>query len=400
MLYLTIGDTTLAATLSDNSSAQALRDRLAAAPVTISMGDYGNMEKVGSLGVDLPRNDEAVTTEAGDLILYQGNQFVIYYAPNSWDFTRLGKIKDVTARELKELLGDGGVSVTLSLEAPQETAAPSLREYRDLAYDSLSANQTLDLYLPETGDGPFPLVFFIHGGGWFAGDKTDGQELPWLKLRQYGYAVASVNYRLSGEAAHPAGIQDCKTALRFLKENAGTYHIDPERIAAAGGSSGGHYALMLALTADSPDFEDLSRGYEEQDSSVNCCVAWYPATDLAETMRTVRDGEYTGFGARFAWDNISRYVGKTITDVNDAALVEASPVHYVREEMPPILLQHGDADTIAPIDQSRRFLRAAQAAGAEQVSMDTLKGAEHGDSAFGTGENMVRVRQFLDQWLR
>lgn len=404
MLNLTIGDTILTATLADNSSAQALRDRLSAAPITIDMQDYGSMEKVGSLGVELPRNDEQITTEAGDLILYQGSSFVIYYAPNSWNFTRLGKINDITAQELKNLLGDGSVSVTLSLaqgETPARPQEPSQREYKNLAYDTLSSKQTLDLYLPETGDGPFPLLFFIHGGGWFAGDKTDGQEIPWLKLRQAGYAVASVNYRLSGEAAHPAGIQDCKTALRFLKANAETYCIDPQRIASAGGSSGGHYALMLALTAGNPDFEDLSRGYETQDAEVACCVAWYPATDLAETMRTVQDGEYTGFGAQFAWDNISRYVGKTITDVKDSALVNASPVHYISEDMPPILLQHGNADTIAPMDQSQRFLDAAvREVGEDHVSMDVLKGAEHGDSAFGTDQNMKRVQEFLDQYLK
>jgi hypothetical protein len=80
------------------------------------MRDYGNMEKVGSLGTSLPRNDEQITTEPGDLILYQGSAFVIYYAPNSWNFTRLGKINGVTQEELKEILGTGDVEVTLSLD--------------------------------------------------------------------------------------------------------------------------------------------------------------------------------------------------------------------------------------------------------------------------------------------
>ena len=79
------------------------------------MQDYGDMEKVGSLGQDLPVNDEQITTEAGDLILYQGNSFVIYYAPNTWNFTRLGKINGVSAEELQDILGEGDVTVTLSL---------------------------------------------------------------------------------------------------------------------------------------------------------------------------------------------------------------------------------------------------------------------------------------------
>lgn len=101
-----------------------------------------------------------------------------------------------------------------------------VREYHDVVYDTLSRAQKLDLYLPENGKGPFPLIFFIHGEGWFTGDKADGQESAWVTLREKGYAVASVNYRLSSEAPHPAGIIDCKTALRYLKAHAEEYGID------------------------------------------------------------------------------------------------------------------------------------------------------------------------------
>ncbi len=272
------------------------------------------------------------------------------------------------------------------------------REYRDVVYDTLSEAQKFDLYLPETGEGPFPLIMFIHGGGWFAGDKTDGQERAWVTLREKGYAVASINYRLSGETPHPAGIIDCKTALRCLKAHADEYHIDAERIAVSGDSSGGHYALMAALTPGNPDFEDLARGNPEQSSDVACAVAWYPATDLAETMRTVREGEYTGFGADFAWSNIERYAGKKIEDVNDDVLVSASPIQYVTEDMPPVLLQHGNADTICPIGQSQRiYQKMVETAGEDRVEFDVLDGAEHGDADFETAENLERIVQFLKQ---
>ena len=114
-MVLQIGERKLTATLVENSSTQALKELLADGPLTIDMRDYGNMEKVGGFGTSLPTNDESITTQAGDLILYQGNSFVIYYAPNSWSFTRLGKIDSVTAEELREVLGNGNVSVTLSL---------------------------------------------------------------------------------------------------------------------------------------------------------------------------------------------------------------------------------------------------------------------------------------------
>ncbi|MDR0577087.1 MAG: hypothetical protein LBI87_06035 [Candidatus Accumulibacter sp.] len=104
------------ATLVKNSSTAALLDMLKAGPVTIPMRDYGNMEKVGGLGKSLPTNDERITTKSGDLILYQGNALVIYYTPNTWNFTRLGTINDVTQEELKVALGSGDVTVTLSLK--------------------------------------------------------------------------------------------------------------------------------------------------------------------------------------------------------------------------------------------------------------------------------------------
>ncbi|MCC8100985.1 MAG: hypothetical protein LIP11_01560 [Clostridiales bacterium] len=118
-MLLTVNGTSLTALMEDNSSVAALMELLAEGPLTIEMSDYANMEKVGSIGTDLPRNDEQITTSACDLILYQGNSFVIYYAPNSWDFTRLGRIQNMTADELKELLGDGDVTVTLSLPDQQ-----------------------------------------------------------------------------------------------------------------------------------------------------------------------------------------------------------------------------------------------------------------------------------------
>lgn len=117
-LYLTVGETTFVAEFADNSSADVLKDLLSDTPLTLQLHDYGNFEKVGSLGQNLPRNDEPITTEAGDLILYHGNQFSIYYAENSWSFTRLGKIQNVTSDELKAALGTGDVTVTLSLTSP------------------------------------------------------------------------------------------------------------------------------------------------------------------------------------------------------------------------------------------------------------------------------------------
>lgn len=113
-LKITVGDQELLATFADNSSAEEFRELLAQGPLTIEMEDYGGFEKVGPLGTTLTRNDTRITTEPGDVILYQGNQITIYYGTNSWSFTRLARIDDPSG--LQEVLGEGAVSVTFSLE--------------------------------------------------------------------------------------------------------------------------------------------------------------------------------------------------------------------------------------------------------------------------------------------
>lgn len=115
IFYIKIGNSVLDAELADNSSAEALLEKLKENDITIQMSDYGNFEKVGELGFSLATNNEQITTEAGDLILYQGNKFVIYYDTNAWNFTRLGKIKNISQDELKSILGDGDVTAVLTI---------------------------------------------------------------------------------------------------------------------------------------------------------------------------------------------------------------------------------------------------------------------------------------------
>lgn len=114
-LKISVNGTELTATLEDNSSAQALTELLKQGNITVDMSDYGNFEKVGNLPQSLPKNDEKITTVPGDIILYQGNKITIYYAENTWDFTKLGHINNITQEELKTLLGDGDVTVSLSI---------------------------------------------------------------------------------------------------------------------------------------------------------------------------------------------------------------------------------------------------------------------------------------------
>ena len=115
MLHITVGSHELLATFEDNPSAREFQALLTQGPLTIEMEDYGGFEKVGPLGTTLSRSDQQITTEPGDVILYQGNQITIYYGSNTWSFTRLGKIENATREGLLQALGDGDVQVTFSL---------------------------------------------------------------------------------------------------------------------------------------------------------------------------------------------------------------------------------------------------------------------------------------------
>lgn len=288
-----------------------------------------------------------------------------------------------------------------NVQEQEGTLMGAERKFIDLVYDDLSDSQKLDLYLPEGGEEPFPLVVFIHGGGWFECDKADGQEKAWLKLLDAGYAVASLNYRLSGEAPHPAGIIDCKTAIRYLCAHAEEFHIDKTKIATAGGSSGGHYSLMVAMTTDNPEFEDLERGYAEESFQVTCAVAWYPAADISAIWRDANNSGWDGFGANFALQNIERYMGKKILDDTDEDMQKASPIHYISETTCPLLLQHGDIDELCPLEQTESFYKKAKSVMPEgTVEMDVLRGANHADTAFETDANMERIRVFLDKYMK
>ncbi len=123
IMYIIIGEHTLPVKTADNSSAKALLALLQDGDIPVDAHDYGNFEKVGALGTDLPTNDERITAKPGDVILYQGNQITVYYDTNSWNFTRLGKVQGVTADELKAILGDGDVTMVLSLDDPNSVAS-------------------------------------------------------------------------------------------------------------------------------------------------------------------------------------------------------------------------------------------------------------------------------------
>lgn len=280
---------------------------------------------------------------------------------------------------------------------------PDSRHLFDLPYASLSSAQRLDLYWPSEGAGPFPVIVSIHGGAFLGGDKRDDQVRPMLEGLTRGYAVASLNYRLSGEACFPALIHDARAAIRWLRVNAAEHRLDPTRFAAWGGSAGGYLTLMVGLTANRPDLDDPALGAPGESSAVQAVVDWFGPTDflrmdaqLAESGLAPAPGDEHN-GPR---SPESLLLGRPITDTPEL-VTRANPETYVHASAPPTLIQHGLRDPIVPHQQSVGIAAALRAvAGAERVTLDLLPGAGHGGPAFVTPENIERVFAFLDQHLK
>jgi acetyl esterase/lipase len=154
------------------------------------------------------------------------------------------------------------------------------RKTLDMPYAHLSPAQKLDIYLPDEGTGPFPVILSIHGGAFMGCDKADFQVLPMLAGLKRGYAVVAVNYRLSWEAKFPALVHDGKAAVRWMRANARQYHFDSDRIAAWGGSAGGYLAAILGVSAGVRELEDLSLGNPDQACNVQAAVVWFGPTDF------------------------------------------------------------------------------------------------------------------------
>ncbi len=287
-----------------------------------------------------------------------------------------------------------------SIQIPQADVSHIRRKWLDLPYTSISKSQKLDIYLPYEGDGPFPVILNLHGGAFAIGDKRDIHVLPILQGLQRGYAVVSANYRLSGEAVFPAGLQDIKAAIRWLRANQQKYHLDGNRIAAWGGSAGGNFAAMVCLTADVAELSDLSLGNPEYPCHVQVAVDWFGPTDFLKMDEQVIE---SGIGLpdhSKADSPESRYIGARITDV-PAKVQRANPMSYIHSDMPPILIQHGRMDALVPVEQSIIFVqKLKELVSREKFEFEILQNAGHGDPLFETEANISRVFQFIDRYLK
>jgi acetyl esterase/lipase len=282
-------------------------------------------------------------------------------------------------------------------ELPDADTRAIARKQLDLAYAGESPFQRLDLYLPDQGDGPFPLILHVHGGAWMKCDKADRQLVPMLSGLRRSWAVGSMNYRLSHEALFPAQLRDVRSALRWLRAHGRELHIDGERIALWGGSAGAHLSSLAALTAGVTSFDAPG---EAGRLDVQAVVAWYGPTDFLAMDRYLAE---SGLGPRDHGQPDSpesRLLGAPIAEVPEL-VQRANPETWVTAAAPPFLLQHGLSDSTVPFQHSVSLAEALRRAiGPERVFLDLIPGVVHADRAFETEENLGRVFAFLEANVR
>ena len=274
-------------------------------------------------------------------------------------------------------------------EPKQDVAAARVRIVSDVSYGP-DARNVMDLYLPESGPTPRPLIVCIHGGGWAGGDK---RVYGWLAdaLARRGYAAASVTYRFAPASRAPAQMDDVQRAVRFLRRNAEKYGVDPERFGAIGGSAGGHLASYLAL-ADTRDNTDADLA--AYSSRVQCAVDCYGPVDLEAMMKSASAPIVQGF------------IGKPL-EGNEEAYRNASPHFLVKENPPPFLIIHGALDVgtargQVPMAQSEKFHEKLARAGGDATLL-TLDGAGHGFTGNGNNPHaraaLAAAARFFDKHL-
>jgi acetyl esterase/lipase/enterochelin esterase-like enzyme len=285
-------------------------------------------------------------------------------------------------------------SSVASAQPPSPKLPDGAKLHANLEYVSGGhERQRLDLYVPGKTGAPLPVIVWIHGGAWMGGSKDGG--VPALPLVGEGYAVASINYRLSQHAAFPAQIEDCKAAIRWLRANAGTYNLDSARIGVWGASAGGHLVALLGASGGVRDLEGKG-GNADQSSRVQAVVDFFGPTDFLQMDAHALPG------ARVKHDLASSPESQLIRGAiqeNRDKTGRTNPVNYVSKDAPPFLIVHGEQDPLVPCHQSELLYEALKKVRTD-VTFYKIAGAGHGGPEFNNAMMQVAVRAFFDKHLK
>ena len=245
--------------------------------------------------------------------------------------------------------------VSVTLDTP---LTANYHSRQDITYCSPGGNdQKLDIHIPD-GNRTYPLLVYVHGGGWYAGSKESDIATDYIsEVARLGYVVASINYRLVPDYTFPAQIEDTKCAIRYLRAHAAEYKIASRHVGIIGESAGGYLAALTGTTGDARSFKTTE--YAKQSDKVQAVVDLFGPTTLVDATAPTAS-------TRLAHN----FLGNA-----DAA--SASATTYVSKDDPPFLIVHGDADTVVPLDQSQTLLARLQAAGAP-AQLIVIHNAGHG----------------------
>ncbi|HAN31744.1 MAG TPA: hypothetical protein DCQ06_09130 [Myxococcales bacterium] len=289
----------------------------------------------------------------------------------------------------------------LDSSAPMPTCPGGLgagKEFKDLPYATVHPRQRLDLYLPKD-PAPVPVLIWIHGGGWKAGDKASvpANVMTYVKS---GYAVASVNYRLSDQP-WPAPVADVKAAVRWLRTNAQAYGLDPTAFGAWGSSAGGHLVAMLALTNGQAALDESPAS--PTSAALQAAVNYFGPSDLGQMDNDAAANQCSKnslcHDCAGSPEALLVDCPSTLSTCEVAKVKAGSPVHYVDAKDTPMILVHGTKDCTVPTPQSQRLHKALQAAGAWS-ELHVVQGAGHNHKAVSTPKVVTSIRAFLHAQLR
>ncbi|MBL7990077.1 MAG: alpha/beta hydrolase fold domain-containing protein [Candidatus Kapabacteria bacterium] len=272
-------------------------------------------------------------------------------------------------------------------------------DYKDVEFAKVPSTKMpsllLDIYLPKGVSAPFPTIVYVHPGGWSGGDKTDvARHVSYLTAA--GFALVSINYRLSGDTVFPAPLHDCKAAIRWLKANAGRYNLNSNAIGVFGQSAGAHLASLVGVTANvknassgavTMDLEGSVGGNTQYSSSVRAVADFFGPSNLVEFYKVQTQGSG------------SNLVGCTIPQCPDKANL-ASTTTYASRTAPPFLIMHGTADDVVPFSQSQLFDSTLRTVGAASTFIP-VQGATHGsDPAWTKPDVQTTLINFFTQHLK
>lgn len=276
------------------------------------------------------------------------------------------------------------------------------QQWHDIAYMD-GERHTLDVYLPNEGQGPFPVIVDIYGGGLIFGDKSSHKLEPALRLLDKGYAVVSVDYSLIHQKDFPFQIYEIKAALRFLHAHADEYQLDMNRVALMGESSGAHLAVMTGVTASVDALQNPFMGdNNNQPETVNAIIAMYGPYEFDQFVDQFNESGVTpkyaetGTAESFEGQMFNQQAPKDVPQ----RVKMYSPKMYFNAEMPPILAFAGTADAVVPYQQTVNMINGAREFVSEDKAvLHLVEGTGHGPADYMSPEFTDEKAAFLAKWL-